>query len=139
MLIRDWKGNLFMARACPVEQKLCPLTTELLAIKEALTWCLSAGYSQGELSTDCKEASKLVSVKDDYLGTDCFLVKEVRSLLRNNPGFYCNFSFREINAGANGLARVALSYKRYAMWFYQGPDWLMNLLQADVPDASGMV
>lgn len=32
----------------------------------------------------------------------------------------------------NALARFALSRKHCALWFYQGPVWLMYLLKTDV-------
>lgn len=72
MVIRDTNDSLLVARACSAFQNVKPLTIELLAIKEALVWCLNAGYTEGVISTDCRSACILVSDNSVFLGTDCF-------------------------------------------------------------------
>lgn len=71
-----------MAKACPVQNFISPLATELIAIREALCWCIATGITQGGISTDSKTARDLVSDLMMFAGPECFLVEEVRSLLK---------------------------------------------------------
>lgn len=74
MVIRDWKENLKVARVYHVDQMGGPFIIELLAIKEALLWCIDAGYKQGEISTYCKNACDLVYENLAFCEPDSFLV-----------------------------------------------------------------
>lgn len=45
IVVKDWQGRMCVARVSLIDKMLRPLTTELLAIREALLWCLNAGFN----------------------------------------------------------------------------------------------
>lgn len=78
----------------PLSHLYSPYATELLAIKEALSWCFNTGNNEGEISTDSKMACTLIADSSPFLGLECFLVDEVRLMLQSSPLLSCTFSPR---------------------------------------------
>lgn len=131
MVIRNWRGEVKVARATPIQKILSPIATELLAFKEALIWCTTVGITQGEIATDSKVPRDLVLSSFNYAGPKCFLVEEIRCLLQSSLSLSCAFEFREANTVAHALMQHALSLIGFAFWFHTGPSWLSKLVATD--------
>lgn len=65
-----------------------------------------------------------------YLGSECFLVEDIRSLLKSYP--HLSVSSLERKTVWLMLWQSLLSFDSIAMWFYKGPRWLMSLVLNDV-------
>lgn len=99
----------------------------------SFNWCKNTCCVRGIAQTDSKIAACLVTSNSMYLGSECFVVEDLRSLLRSYPHLSVSFAFREGNSVAHAVAKFAVSFDNIAMWFYKGPIWLMSLVLNDVP------
>lgn len=72
MVNRGWNGNMCMAKACPLNQLLLPLATELIAICAALNWFWNVGCCRGEIFTNSRVVVKLLLDSSCILDSECF-------------------------------------------------------------------
>lgn len=56
IIIRNNTGQNIGVLTKPFMRSISPLVTELLALKEALSFCLELGFSTGVVRSDSKEA-----------------------------------------------------------------------------------
>lgn len=67
----------------PPGQAVLSSRTELYAIWEALVWCMNVGFNRGEIVTDSNVVVKLVNSDSTYLGPECFLMEDIKSMIRS--------------------------------------------------------
>ncbi|XP_048325599.1 uncharacterized protein LOC112491013 [Ziziphus jujuba] len=73
------------------------LHAELIAIREAILFCLEAGFNNGEIVSECSSAVHLVNdgCFGEQLIPSCFLVEDIKSLLASNVDLFCTFDYRD--------------------------------------------
>lgn len=90
MVIKNASGAFIMGKAQKFSRVMSPLIVEIMAIKEALLWCLGAGITKGEIRTNSKSIASMAYSSSLFLGPEMFLLKNVKLLSHCNPGFnYC--------------------------------------------------
>lgn len=104
---------------------------ELLAVKEAPSQISNTGYNRGVIIVDSKSVDNLINF-GNFLGKECFLLKDITMLLCECPRISCKFMFREANQTAHVVAKYAISNANSTCQFYAESTWLTHILYSDL-------
>ncbi|XP_060675448.1 uncharacterized protein LOC132804961 [Ziziphus jujuba] len=138
VVVRNASGILMGAPAEPFEASWSVKHAELIAIREALRFCIDMGFHQGEIVIDCREALQAVNSlpMNTQLDPDYFLVESLQEIFSLHSGFIGSFASREANRVAQCIAQYATGLTHYESWLEVGPQWHTTVLQADICNSS---
>nr|XP_048336197.1 uncharacterized protein LOC125424044 [Ziziphus jujuba var. spinosa]XP_048336198.1 uncharacterized protein LOC125424044 [Ziziphus jujuba var. spinosa]XP_048336199.1 uncharacterized protein LOC125424044 [Ziziphus jujuba var. spinosa] len=124
VVVRDSSGALMGAMAKPFDAAWSVKYSELMAIYEGLCFCMEAGFSRGELISDCHDSVCAVNsaASVDHL--------RLNVLLSCCPGIVCKFESRVQNKVPHCIAKYATRLSVFESWLETGPQWLLSLLNA---------
>ncbi|CAL1397676.1 unnamed protein product [Linum trigynum] len=109
MVLFDPGWTLLRAKGVQFAQIEEPLVVELLALREAIIWCLECGLSEVRFGGDAKvniDKINQANTSDSHLGA---VLDEICQYFRAHPGFSVRFVGRENNRVAHSVARKAIS------------------------------
>ncbi|CAN1279426.1 Putative ribonuclease H protein At1g65750, partial [Linum perenne] len=87
-----------------------PFILELLACRDAVSWCVSSGLFQVDFESDAEMVSKAVSEQENLRAQGGIIVQEVTRLLASSPTFKLLSVRRSANRAAHSVARMTLRY-----------------------------
>lgn len=108
VVLRDAQGRFLGARCKRVEGAWRPREAEAIALKKALSWLVTLGYTTCEIETDSKILVQACSKTPDesFFGT---IVDDRVQLLKHVNQVLLRFVFRSANSVAHELAKAAYS------------------------------
>lgn len=132
--VRNSSGELLGAMAKPVEAFWSVRYAELMAIYEGICFCMEAGFTQGEVISDCLNAVWAINwaVSMNHFDSNCLVIERLQELLSSCPGIVCLFEPRETNHVAHCIAKYATHLFGFESWLEDGPQWLFDLLGNDM-------
>lgn len=74
-----------------------------------------------ELESDSKEMIRRINDSNTYLGQDCFILDDIKSLLASFPMFHCSYIYRNINKATHMVANFSLVLSYYLTWMEEAP------------------
>ncbi|CAL1389956.1 unnamed protein product [Linum trigynum] len=101
-----------------------PLVVELLALREAVRWCLGQGLSCVQFEGDAKVVIDKIRRAEDRDGRVGTVLEEVLQYFDRTPGFSVRFIGRRVNRVAHLVARKALSLYPASSRYFDYQTWL---------------
>nr|XP_048328584.1 uncharacterized protein LOC125422151 [Ziziphus jujuba var. spinosa] len=95
-------------------------------LEQGGVWRIEAGFSGGQIVSDCSNAVRLVNEgrMGDLLDPSCFLVEDIKMMLGTNEGLSLSFDYRDTNTVAHCIANYATGVCLHESWLEVGPQWL---------------
>lgn len=109
-IICNSDGSLMAAISKSFTLLLLPLATKLLAIKEALEFCVQMGFLEGKLSTNSNEAVRVVSYSNPYLEKEFHLVEYIKATLVTFVNFLRTFVPEAANRACSFVSKTLYLY-----------------------------
>lgn len=123
--VRNGRGELMGALTWHMEGCTTMLTSELIAIPEAVFFCHQCGFFQGKIVSDYLVAINILVDSHTSLVPNCFVMEQFQSLLKAHPSFKCVFEFGKANKATHRVANYATTLESFE-------SWLPFVLQDDV-------
>lgn len=109
MVARDFRGKLLQARTVLSAGVVRPELAEVMAIKEALSWMETSGWTEGTLETDCLVAAQAIRSRIQMNSPFRVVVEECRNLLSRLNKISLLFVRRSANMAAHCVAKMSYS------------------------------
>ncbi|CAN1177238.1 Putative ribonuclease H protein At1g65750 [Linum perenne] len=109
-VLRAPTGMVLHAVGTPYPGITDPFILELLACRDAVSWCVSSGLFQVDFEGDAEMVSKAVRDQESTRAQGGIIVQEVSRLLASSPSFKLLSVRRSANRAAHSVARLALRY-----------------------------
>jgi ribonuclease HI len=130
-VIRDCKGNFVAACNTKLEFVLDVLSAEAHALKQGLILVQTMGCNRIIISSDCSDVIKIMENRGNSSGAAAAVFDDCYHLSSEFSRVLYERSFREANAVAHELARIARG-STTQVWLGQAPKFLLPLLRSDV-------
>ncbi|XP_074352682.1 uncharacterized protein LOC141691828 [Apium graveolens] len=132
MVARDGRGDLLQARTVVLNGLVQPELTEVMAIKEVLSWMETNGWQEGVIETYCLVAAQAIRSKVEMHSPFGVIVRECRQVLSRLNKVVLLFVRWSANMAAHVVAKM--SYFLPDRCFNRGdvPVELQNVLLGDL-------
>ncbi|KAL8131372.1 hypothetical protein AgCh_007343 [Apium graveolens] len=110
LIARDDHGDLVQARTRYLPGMVSSIMAEVLAIKEALSWIKSNGWSKVVVESDCLTAIQAIRSKTPMVSPLGQVVQSCRNMLVESNTVSLFFVKRSANMAAHELARLSCSF-----------------------------
>jgi ribonuclease HI len=109
-----------------------PQAAETVAALVAAQLCIEMGIRQVQLEGDAKNVIVAVNSGEPDESGRGQLTEDIRFSLRSIPVWEMRYTRREGNKVAHALASLATHETMDMVWLYNPPDWIRNILQAEI-------
>lgn len=122
MILRDEKGEIHASSCCNLGNGLKLEIAKALAFRVAMTICdLELGNVLFE--RDCKRVVDTITFSKENSFELSPLIYEIKCLMQNNSFWVMKFAYRDTNAVAHCLAKLACSLSREMVWLIKKKEY----------------
>lgn len=120
-LIRDSKGDVLLAFCSNLGTLIEPYMAEALALRKAMVLCWELQFHTALFEGDCLQLiSEAISSK--ILGNEIHpIIYDIRTFLKQAPGWSTQFCCREANRATHLLAKIACNNVEERVWMEDCP------------------
>ncbi|CAN1225604.1 Uncharacterized mitochondrial protein AtMg00310 [Linum perenne] len=109
-VLRSSTGMVLHAVGTPYPGITDPFILELLACRDAVSWCVFSSLFQVDFEGDAELVSKAIRDQEGTRAQGGIIVQEITRLLTSSPSFKLLLIRRSANRAAHSVARMALRY-----------------------------
>jgi ribonuclease HI len=132
VVIRDQQGKMWTSKCQTRDGYLDPTTGEALAALMAVELCVEMGIRRAVLEGDARNVITTVLANEPDNSIRGQITEDIRTTMRAVSWWQMQYVRREGNKVAHVLANIAVKEKLNKVWFYNPPDCIHDLLQAEM-------
>lgn len=119
------------AKSCRVAVLMEPKLAEAMAIKEALSWCITSSLGKVQIEIDTGTVVKAVHGTEQDLFIFGQIISDCQHLLSLSNELSIQYVRRSANQVAHALARASDSLSDSNVWGAEPPNFLISALLRD--------
>ncbi|XP_024195724.1 uncharacterized protein LOC112198858 [Rosa chinensis] len=131
-VLQNSDGIFLACQVRPYAFLMFPFHAELAALKDGIIMAQTMQHSEVIFESDCALLVQAIQMVSHDLSTMNVLIEEVRSLLRDNPGFSIIHVKREANKIAHLLASHAIRNNVSQLWLVTAPEFMRDDIRNNV-------